>query len=86
MTALIHLLIKVQMISNVTNNVRSGTPPAGGPNGINKLVMENTMQVFYETNAVFYTFIYFYPSADGLHSKEMLTNMIRRLDCTVQSN
>ena len=74
------------MISNVTNHVRSSTPQAGGPNGINKLVMENTMQVFYETNAVFYTFIYFYPSADGLHCSEMLTNMIRRLDCTVQSN
>lgn len=74
------------MISNVTNFVRGGTPPAGRPNGINKLVMETTMQIFYETNAVFYTFIYFYPSADGLHCSEMLTNMIRMLDCTVQSN
>ena len=44
------------------------------------------MQGFYETNAVFYTFIYSYPSADGLHCKEMLTNMIRKLDCRVQYN
>ncbi len=41
------------MISNVTNPVKSSTLPAGGPNGINKLVMENTMQGFYKTNAVF---------------------------------
>ncbi len=68
------------MISNVTNPVRSANWRT------NKLVMENTMQGFYETNAVFYTFVYFYPSADGLHCSEMLTNMIRRLDCRVQSN
>ena len=45
--------------------------------------MENTMQGFYETNAVFYTFICFY---NLLHCSEMLTNMIRKLDCRVQSN
>jgi len=45
--------------------------------------METTMQGFYETNAVFYTFVYFY---NLLHCKEMLTNMIRKLDCRVQSN
>ena len=78
MTAIIHLLIKVQIINNVTNHIRSGTP-----NRTNKLVMENTMQGFYETNAVFYTFICFY---NLLHCSEMLTNMIRKLDCRVQSN
>ena len=66
------------MISNVTNPIRSGTP-----NRTNKLVIGNTMQDLYETKAVFYTFIYLY---NLLHCSQMLTNMIRRLDCRVQSN
>ena len=78
MTTLFHLLIKIQIISNVTNPIRSGNP-----NRTNKLVMETTMQGFYETNAVFYTFVYFY---NLLHCSKMLTNMIRKLDCRVQSN
>ena len=41
------------------------------------------MQSFYETNAVFYTFLYFY---NLLHCSEMLINMIRKLDFRVQSN
>ena len=85
LTTLIYLLIKVQIISNVTNPIP--TPSEIEKNNFtgqvnrdrtNKLVMETTMQGFYETNAVFYTFIYFY---NLLHCKEMLTNMIRRLDC-----
>jgi len=66
------------MISNITNFIRSGTP-----NRTNKLVMGNTMQGFYETKAVFYTFIYFY---NLLHCSKMLTNMIRKLDCKRQYN
>ena len=66
------------MISNVTNPVRSNTT-----NRTNRLLMGTTMQVFYEKNAVFYTFICFY---NLLHCSEMLSNMIRRLDCRLQSN